>query len=274
MIFCPLYSGSSGNALFAQYGDTRVLIDAGKTGKMVADALQSIGVAPTSLNGILVTHEHSDHIAGVGVLARRYHIPVYATSGTWRGIGSKIGKIPPELKVTIERGADFYLGQLGVASFAISHDACEPCGFRLWGGAVSLSVCTDLGVFTENVRDAILGSDLVLLESNHDPDMLQANPHYSYTLKRRILGNKGHLCNEVSSEALMTLAAGGTRHFVLGHLSGENNTPELALTTAETRAARDGLRNGVDVQIDLAWRDRVSGVYALRKEEDRRLAGL
>ena len=274
MIFCPLYSGSSGNALFAQAGDTRVLIDAGKTGKTVTDALRSIGVAPESLSAILVTHEHSDHISGVGVLARRYHLPVYATSGTWRGIGSKIGVIPPAQKITIERGADFYLGGMGIESFAISHDACEPCGYRLWAGAVSLSVCTDLGIFTDGVREAIRGSDLVLLESNHDPELLQANPHYSYTLKRRILGSKGHLCNEASAEALMSLMNGGTKHFVLGHLSGENNTPELAMDTAERRAALDGVRNGRDVQIDIAWRDKVSSVYVLRREEDPRLERL
>lgn len=271
MIFCPLYSGSSGNALFAQYGETRVLIDAGKSGKTVEEALRSIGVEPSSLTAVLVTHEHSDHISGVGVLARRYHLPVYATSGTWRGIGGKAGAIPKEQKVTIARGSDFYLGGMGVEAFAIPHDACEPCGFRLWGGGVSLSVCTDLGYFADSVREAITGSDLVLLESNHDPELLKQNPHYSAELKRRILGSHGHLCNEVSSDALMSLAERGTRHFILGHLSGENNTPELALSTAERRAERDGVRNGREVQIDLAWRDRVSGVYVLKREEDERL---
>ncbi|MBR6030313.1 MAG: MBL fold metallo-hydrolase [Clostridia bacterium] len=266
MVFCPLYSGSSGNALFAQYGDTRVLIDAGKSGKQIKEALDSIGVDITSLSAILITHEHSDHIAGLGVLARRYRVPIYATAGTWRGIGSKVGAIPPELKATIERGSDFYLGQLGVQPFAIPHDACEPCGFRLWGGQVSLATCTDLGYFPESVRSAITGCDLVLLESNHDPDMLMANPHYSAALKRRILGNKGHLCNDVSADALMTLAASGTRHFILGHLSGENNTPSLALDTAVRRAARDGAQNGRDLQIDLAWRDRVGEVYVLRRD--------
>lgn len=266
LIFCPLYSGSSGNALFVQYGGTRLLVDAGKPGRTVEDALRFIGVEPESLNGILLTHEHSDHISGVGVLSRRWKLPVYATPGTWRGIGSKIGKLPDGMKRTFDRDADFYVGDLGVTPFAIPHDAAEPCGFRLWGGGASLSIATDLGCFPERVRDAIAGSDLVLLESNHDPDMLKRNDHYSAALKRRILGNHGHLSNETCSEALVTLVERGTQNIILGHLSGENNTPQLALDTSESRAELEGMELGKDVCIDLAWRDRVGGVYTIRRD--------
>ena len=177
MIFCPLYSGSSGNALFVQYGGTRLLIDAGKSGKMITEALDMIGVDPKTLNGILVTHEHTDHIAGVGVLARKYKLPVYATYATWAAMDDKVGKIPEGCRRTFDTFSDFYLGDIGVVPFSIPHDAADPVGYRLWGGSVSISTATDLGFFARTVRDAVAGSSLVLLESNHDPAMLMRNPH-------------------------------------------------------------------------------------------------
>lgn len=263
MIFCPLYSGSSGNSLFVQCGGTRVLVDAGKSGKTITDALEFIGVDPASLDAILITHEHSDHIAGAGILSRRFKLPIYATPGTWAGMEKKLGKIPEGCRRTFERDQDFYLGQLGVAPFAIPHDAEEPCGFRFWGGSVSLATATDLGYFSENVRSAVAGSDLVLLESNHDPDMLRWNEHYSAALKKRILGRYGHLSNEAAAAAVVQLVETGVRNVILGHLSGENNRPELALTTSETRAELEGIRLGEELRLDLAWRDRVGGVYTL-----------
>ena len=261
--FCPLYSGSSGNALYVRYGDTRLLIDAGKSGRMILDALEFIGVDPKQLNAILITHEHSDHIAGAGILARRLQIPVYATTGTWLAMEDKLGKISPENRRFINEGEDFYVGGIGVVPFRIPHDAAEPVGFRLWCGELSLSTATDLGHYTKGVHEAIKGSDLVLLESNHDPDMLRANDHYSSALKRRILGNHGHLSNDACAEAAIQLADTGVRHLILGHLSGENNTPELALQTTELRCELEGMHPGEDICIDLAWRDRVGSLYSI-----------
>lgn len=265
MTFCPLCSGSSGNALFVQAGRTRVLIDAGKPGKTLTAALATIGVEPETLDAILVTHEHNDHIAGAGVMARKYHLPVYATADTWRAMEDKVGKVPPELRCTFDKSQDFYLGDLGVAPFAIPHDAADPVGYRLWCGGVSIATATDLGYFSKAVAQAIAGSSLVLLESNYDPDMLLRNPHYSSRLKQRIQSNRGHLSNEACANALVQLAESGVRQVVLGHLSGENNLPELALETSELRAQEVGLRLGQDLCIDLAWRDRVSSVYALQE---------
>lgn len=265
MIFCPLYSGSSGNALFVQAGGTRLLIDAGKSGKCIREALASIGVDPATLNGILVTHEHSDHVAGVGVMCRKYHIPVLANAPTWAAMDRKVGQIPPELRVTFESSADFYLGDIGVVPFLIPHDAAEPVGFRLYHGGVSIATATDLGHFTRIVREHVAGSSLVLLESNHDPDMLRRNSHYSAALKQRILGNHGHLSNDACAQALVELAQTGVRQVVLGHLSGENNLPELALTTATQRACQEGLTPGRDILIDLALRDTVGSVYTLKE---------
>lgn len=265
MTFCPLFSGSSGNALFVQAGRTRVLIDAGKPGKTITEALGSIGVEPQTLDAILITHEHSDHIAGAGVMARRYRLPVYATVETWAAMDAKVGAIPTNLRRTFDKKQDFYLGDLGVVPFAIPHDAADPVGYRLWCGGVSIATATDLGHFSKAVGQAVAGSSLVLLESNHDPDMLKRNPYYSAYLKQRILSNRGHLSNEACADALLQLVESGVRNVILGHLSGENNLPELALGTSERRAQEAGLRLGQDLNLDLAWRDRVGSVYTLKE---------
>ena len=268
MYFCPLFSGSSGNALFCQYGGTRILIDAGKPGRQIGDALRSIGAEPETLAGILITHEHSDHIYGVGVLSRKYGLPVYATPGTWAAMEKKIGKIDPALRREFQAGQEFWLGEMGVASFPIPHDAADPVGFRLYGGNLSVSTATDLGHFSRFVFGRIAGSDLILLESNHDPDMLRANPHYSAQLKCRILGNLGHLSNETCAKALAALVAAGTGTVVLGHLSGENNTPDLARRVSEEALIREGIRPGTDMQLHVALRDRTGPVYVIREREE------
>ena len=265
MYFCPLYSGSSGNALFCQYGDTRLLIDAGKPGRTIEDALKRIGADIRTLSGVLITHEHSDHIAGAGVLARKYHLPLYATSETWKAMEGKIGKIPADMRYEIAAGRDFYLGSVGVAPFSIPHDAADPVGFRLYGGGVSVSTATDLGFFSEEVWSNVAGSTLVLLESNHDPDMLRANPRYSAALKARILGDHGHLSNEACAAALLRLVTAGTSDVILGHLSGENNTPTLARKVSGKALEREGIRTGDDVRLQVALRDEVGSVFILKE---------
>ena len=264
MYFCPLYSGSSGNALFCQYGNTRLLIDAGKPGRSISDALNQIGVDMETISGVLITHEHSDHIAGAGVLARKYHLPLYATAGTWAGIGDKIGRVDPELHREIAAGQDFYLGNFGITPFSIPHDAADPVGFRLWGGELSVATATDLGHFSADVYRQIAGADLVLLESNHDPELLRSNPRYSAALKKRILGDHGHLSNESCAGALLRLIDGGTYNVILGHLSGENNTPGLARRTSEAALTQAGIRPGQDVRLAVALRDQVGEVYCIR----------
>ena len=265
MYFCPLYSGSSGNALYCQYGRTRLLIDAGKSGKTIEDALASIGADIRNLSGVLITHEHSDHISGAGVLARKYHLPIYATRETWWAMKDKLGKIPPDTMREIEADRDFWLGDIGVSPFSILHDAADPVGFRLFGGSLSVSTATDLGFFSGEVYSRVAGSTLVLLESNHDPDMLRANPRYSAALKSRILGDHGHLSNEACSEALLRLIKAGTTHVILGHLSGENNTPLLARRVSTEALMREGIRPDEDVRLQVAQRDEVGSVYILKE---------
>ena len=266
MYFCPLFSGSSGNALFCQYGNTRLLIDAGKPGRPIEEALRSIGVAPETLSGILVTHEHSDHITGVGVLARRFSLPVYATPGTWTAMEGKIGKIPGQLHREFQAGRDFWLGDIGVVPFGIPHDAADPVGFRLYGGSLSVSTATDLGYFSREVYEQIAGSSLILLESNHDPEMLRMNPHYSAPLKARILGERGHLSNETCARALISLVNAGTGTVLLGHLSGENNTPELAMRVSRETLDAEDIQPGRDIILDVALRDTTGPVYTIREK--------
>jgi len=267
MYFCPLFSGSSGNVLLCQYGSTRILIDAGRSGRSMEGALNMIGVDPQTISAVLITHEHSDHTAGAGVLARKYHMPIYATQETWRAIGNKIGKVPGDLIRTVQSGKDFWLGDLGVEPFSIPHDAADPVGYRVWGGNISLSTATDLGHFTDEVYSRIAGSTLILLESNHDPDMLRANPHYNAQLKARILSNLGHLSNQACSEALLRLIAGGTRNVILGHLSEENNTPVLARHVSQLAMEREGIRVGEDVRLEVAPRDEPGDIYILKETE-------
>ena len=160
---CPLYSGSSGNAFYVEYGDSRVLVDVGRSGKMTMDCLKYCGVDPASLTAILVTHEHTDHTMGVGILSRKLGLPVYATEGTWQGMEKTVGKLPEGARHVIRNDEDFYIGQLGVVPFAIPHDAADPVGYRFWGGGVSAATCTDLGYFSDRLLDTLSGTDLLLL---------------------------------------------------------------------------------------------------------------
>ena len=263
MKFCPLYSGSSGNCTYIATEKTRLLVDAGMSGKMLSDALNAIHVLPETVDAILITHEHSDHVKGAGILSRKYHIPIYANAATWRAMERQVGAVPQAMRRVFETGESFFVGEMDVLPFSIPHDAADPVGFRVFAGGHSVATATDMGYLTQNTVDAIGGSDVVLLESNHDPDMLMQNPHYSARLKQRILGRHGHLSNESCAQAVLTLYETGVRHLVLGHLSGENNTPSLALETTLRAAEKYGLAQGEDIFIHIAWRDRVSGMFTV-----------
>ena len=261
--FCPLFSGSSGNALFIGAGNTRILIDAGMTGKAIEGALREINVLPETLNGIAVTHEHSDHVKGVGIISRKYHVPIYANERTWNAMARAIGEIQPGNRRMFEDEQDFYIGDLSLYPFPIPHDAADPVGYRVFYGGRSVATATDMGYMKKSVVKALSGVDVLLLESNHDPDLLMVNPHYSMYLKQRILGSHGHLSNLASAEGLLDLMESGVREVLLGHLSGENNTPELAVATHTERLGREGVRVGEDIHLGVAWRDRVSRKFEI-----------
>ena len=263
--FCPLFSGSSGNSLFVGAGDTRILIDAGMPGRSIENALKEIGVLPETLNGIVVTHEHSDHVKGVGILSRKYHVPVYANERTWNAMAKTVGEISPRDRRFFENEEDFYIGSDGLAifPFSIPHDAADPVGYRIFYGGRSIASATDIGHMQKRILKMISGVDVLLLESNHDPDLVMQNPHYSLYLKQRILGTRGHLSNEASAEALLQLCGTGIRQVLLGHLSGENNTPELALSTVVDRLSRAGVAVNEEIDVGIAWRDRVSKKFEI-----------
>ena len=263
--FCPLRSGSSGNALFVQAGKTRVLVDAGLSGRMVEQALSGINVEPDSLGALLITHEHSDHIKGAGVLSRRYGLPVYATEGTWEAMEGKPGLdgIALQNRRVFAADNDFYIGDLAVSPFSVPHDAADPVGFAFYNTGRKLCVATDLGHISPGWMKAVADADLLLLESNHDPDLLRCHQRYPATLKQRILGRRGHLSNSDCGKALLQLVQAGVRHVILGHLSGETNTPELARQTVCDVLSGEGIQPGVDVRVDMAYRDRMGKLYTI-----------
>jgi beta-lactamase-like protein len=257
--FCPLYSGSSGNALLVLADGAAILVDAGLPGRVVAEALAAAGVAPEQLSGILVTHEHSDHVKGVGILARRYRLPVYANAGTWRGMLPLIGEIPPAQVRVFETERDFYLGGINVLPYKTPHDANESVGFVFQSGGSKLSILTDAGHINERMLDAVSGSGLILIESNHDVEMLKAG-RYPFPLKRRILGDEGHLSNDACGAALTALYGRGVRRAVLGHLSRENNFESLALETVRAALRASDVPDEA-FALSVAHRDRVGEIY-------------
>lgn len=258
--FCSLFSGSSGNSLFISDGETRILIDAGVSGIRIREALISIGENPDDLNALVVTHEHSDHTSCAGVIARRYKIPVYATKGTWEGMLRYIGPVNEANIMHISANKDFMIGTIKVHPFSIPHDARDPVGFSFFTEGKKVTVATDIGHMNAMLMDNIKNSDLLMLESNHDLDMLE-NGNYPYVLKRRIKSDHGHLCNDAAGETLALLALQGIKKFVIGHLSRENNNPDVAFETVAAHITRSGFSIGENVELSVALRNETSKVF-------------
>ncbi len=241
-----LASGSSGNAIVVESNGTAVLVDAGISGKRVAGAMDSAGLTPETLSAVLVTHEHSDHISGLGPVARRFCLPIYATSGTHAAIDGRVGTCPD--RVAIDAGRRFEIGDLTVAPFSVSHDCADPVGYSISDGTSAVAIATDLGVVGRSVRRHLEMADCVVLEFNHDEGML-VDGTYPWPLKRRIMSNVGHLSNVTAAQELLRLADGPMSTLVLAHLSQENNTPELAAASAADVLDRAGR---ADVAVHIA----------------------
>ncbi len=228
--FCPLASGSNGNSCCVSSARTAVLIDAGLPGRTLEALMRENQLSPDALSAILVTHEHTDHIAGVGVLSRKYGLPVYANAATWAAMEPRIGEIRPQNIRVFETGQDFYIKDICVNPIPISHDAAEPVGYALMSGAGKLVMLTDLGFMPDYALDAAEYADCIVIESNHDVELVKNGP-YPGQLKRRILSNRGHLSNEDCGKALVKLFSRGVRTAILGHLSKDNNNEALAMET-------------------------------------------
>lgn len=265
MDFCSIASGSSGNCIFVGTQQTSVLIDAGISGKRVTDGLRSLGREPQELDAILITHEHSDHIKGLGVLARKYGVPIYASAGTIRALREQnlLGEVDESLFHVVLADQNFQIQDLEIEPFHISHDAAEPVAYRLGDGRKSLAVATDLGCYDDYIVQHLQNLDAVLVESNHDLNMLQVGT-YPYYLKRRIAGSRGHLSNEHAGRLLCEILNDHMEAVMLGHLSKENNYEALALATvcAEITMGANPYR-AEDFRIGIARRDEPSQLIAV-----------
>ncbi|MCR4806174.1 MAG: MBL fold metallo-hydrolase [Lachnospiraceae bacterium] len=265
MRLCSIASGSSGNCIYVGSDNTHLCVDAGISGKKIEEGLNAVGIKPDELNGILITHEHSDHVAGLGVLARRYGIPMYATHGTIEAIkGMKyLGRIPEDLFNVIEADRAFTVNDLKINPVSISHDAADPVAYRIGNGKRSVGVVSDLGKYNDYIVDNFSGLDALLLEANHDVNMLQVGK-YPYQLKCRILSDKGHLSNETSGRLLNRLLHDNLKTVFLGHLSRENNLAELAYETVRLEVLMsDNKYKPDDFKIKVAARDMISELVAV-----------
>jgi phosphoribosyl 1,2-cyclic phosphodiesterase len=259
--FCSLYSGSSGNCLFVETPYTKLLIDAGESAKKIENALHNISVDIHDIDAILVTHEHSDHIKGLATLSKKFHLPVYANSETWDAMPEVLEKIQKEMKNLFSPNENFDIGDLRILPFFIPHDAANPCGFNIYYGDQKISIATDIGHMNSTIIKNLEGSSFILLESNYDPAILKCSK-YPYSLKQRIAGPNGHLSNEAAGKTISYLLKSGLKNVMLGHLSKENNFPELAYQTVIDELCVQNF-NENEIKIGIANRSSPSSVVNL-----------
>ncbi len=238
MELCSIASGSSGNCICVGTEHAHLLVDAGISGKRIETGLNTFGLKTNEMEAILVTHEHIDHIAGLGVVARRYGLPIYATKGTLHAVraAKSVGNIDEGLFHVITPGQEFQIGDMTVHPIAISHDAADPVAYIVKNKTQKVGVVTDLGIYDDALVEKLQGLDILLLEANHDVRMLQAG-RYPYPLKQRILGEMGHLSNALSGQLLGRLLHDRFQAVILGHLSQENNYEQLAYETVRLEVA-------------------------------------
>lgn len=260
--FCPVVSGSSGNSVYIGTEHTNVLIDAGLSGKSIEKCLKQLDVEVETLDGIFITHEHSDHVKGVGVLSRRYDLPVFATEGTWEALETSIGVIAKKNKNIIYSGERFRLNDIIIKPFDIPHDAVEPVGYSVFADDIKMTVATDMGHITDEIKNGIADSHVILLEANHDVNMVR-NGAYPYPLKKRILSDLGHLSNENAGQLLAQITTEKLKHVFLGHLSLENNSPALAYKTVSDVLFGCGITAGREFCMEMANRSGISSCIRL-----------
>ena len=265
MRLVSIASGSSGNCVYVGTDTTSILVDAGISNKRIQQGLGEIGIKGEEVDAVVITHEHSDHIRGLGVLARRYEIPIYATKETLEEIAAtpSLGQFPEGLFHPVRPDVDFAVGDMELRPFTIYHDAANPVAYRVRHGRQSVAVATDIGHYDASIIDHLQGLDAVLLESNHDVNMLETGP-YPYYLKRRILGDYGHLSNENAGRLLNYILHDNLKQILLGHLSKENNYEALAYETVRLEIDQgDCPYRASDFPIAVAGRDRMSEIINL-----------
>lgn len=260
LTLAPLFSSSKGNSTYIASDRTCILVDAGVGKKQLVDELRNAGADAGHLGGILVTHEHGDHIKSIGPMSRAYNIPVYATEGTWQAMEKRVGDIAQRNIRVINAQDDFYIGDMCIQPFRTSHDAACSCGYSVTQGGSRVSIVTDLGYMSRDALDAAAGSRIVLLESNYDPEML-AGGSYSEWLKKRIASPHGHLSNNDAARAAEALFHRGVRGILLAHISQENNLYSLALSTTTDYLKEAGIEPGRHMALSVALRTGLTGVY-------------
>lgn len=262
MKICSLTSGSNGNCIYIESNKSKVLVDCGNTGKLTVELLSQIGINPCDLNAIFVTHEHLDHIKGVGVMSRKYDLPIIANEKTWIAMKPVIGKIDPKNIFVFKSNTFFSFRDMDIQAVSTFHDAVDPVFYIFHQNKQKITILTDTGTVTDSMVDAIKGSRAYLIEANHDIEMLKGGP-YPLLLKKRILSDYGHLSNDLSSDILSRIVRGKSELILLGHLSRENNTEELALREAKFKLRASGLDTDRDVRLRIAHKDRISGLIDL-----------
>ncbi|MDO5026789.1 MAG: MBL fold metallo-hydrolase [Tissierellia bacterium] len=262
MKICSLSSGSKGNAIFVQSNKSKFLIDCGLSGKALELLLNSIGENPRDLNAIFVTHEHIDHIKGVGVLSRRYDLPILANEKTWLAMRGTIGTIAPKNIIVFKSNTFFSFRDVDVHAISTYHDAADPVSFIFYQKDKKITIMTDTGIVTDQMKSAIKGSKVLLLEANHDLEMLKNGP-YPYHLKQRILSDFGHLSNDTSKQVLEDVLTGVDETVILGHLSDENNLEDLAFKEVHDHLSSLGLIMDRDVKLRVAPKLRADNLIDL-----------
>lgn len=262
--FCSLSSGSSGNSYLIGSDRTLVLVDAGISARQIQERMKTLGLNPEDLSGILITHEHSDHIKGIDTLSKKYHLPLYMNAGTREQV-LKLCKNRDQMEIRVFDNQDpFLLNDLEVHPFPVSHDAADTVGYSLKKGESKVCIATDTGTVTPEILTELTDSDLVVLEANHDVDILKMG-RYPWFLKQRILGDQGHLSNEAAGHALASVIREDPRprQVLLAHLSKENNFPEMAWQTVVNVLESHRIYLDERLRIDMLKRDEMSGVYVL-----------
>lgn len=265
MRLLSIASSSSGNCIYIGDDTTHILIDAGISKKRIEEGLKNADISPSDLDAIFVTHEHIDHIAGLGVMSRKYAVPIYATGGTIAGIERcrSLGRVDAQLFQQIHQRDTIDIGSLRIIATPVSHDAADPVCYRIENGTQSIAVMTDTGCYTQEMVEQMKNLDAILVESNHDIRMLQVGP-YPYPLKQRILGERGHLSNESCGRFLGSILHDKMKQILLGHLSQENNLPELALEAVRLEVTMgDNPYNASDFDIRVAHRSQPSTLFCI-----------
>lgn len=254
--FLSLYSSSSGNSTLISNSDTNILIDAGVSSSKITASLNKAGIDAGEITAIFVTHEHSDHISGIRVLSKKYSIPVFALSSTMEGILESASDIPQGFLHIISPSKVYKIGSMNIKAFVTPHDSSSSVGYVIESEQKKYAVATDTGCITKSMLSNLAGCEAVLVEANHDVDMLKCGP-YPYVLKKRILSDEGHLSNDKCAWLATQLAIWGTKRILIGHLSEQNNTPEKAFECVKQSLVSNGFTLGSDVILKVAPKDEI-----------------